>query len=82
VSTLKLKEEFYDRVKDNQLFEQRVLKEIIHEIGHILIGYTHCEEQSCVMKFSENVEEIDNKSYSLCKDCKSKLNIVREKLNF
>lgn len=82
VSTLKLKEEFYDRPRDNKLFEQRVLKEIIHEVGHILIGYIHCEENSCVMKFSEDVEEIDNKSYSLCEDCKSKLDSIREKLNF
>lgn len=82
VSTLKLKEEFYDRLRDDQLFEQRVIKEIIHEIGHILIGFTHCEENSCVMKFSEDVEEIDNKSYSLCKDCKSKLDSIRKELNF
>jgi predicted Zn-dependent protease len=82
VSTLKLKEEFYDRLRDDELFEQRVIKEIIHELGHILIGFTHCEENSCVMKFSENVEEIDNKSYSLCEECKSKLDNIREELNF
>lgn len=82
VSTLKLKEEFYDRLRDDELFEQRIIKEIIHEIGHILIGFPHCEENSCVMKFSENVEEIDNKSYSLCEECKSKLDNIREELNF
>jgi len=82
VSTLKLKEEFYDRPRDEKLFEQRVIKELIHEIGHILIGYIHCNENSCVMNFSENVEEIDIKLYSLCEECKSKLNNIREKLNF
>jgi predicted Zn-dependent protease len=82
VSTLKLKEEFYDRLRDNELFEQRLLKEIIHEIGHLLIGYSHCEENSCVMKFSEDIKEIDDKSYNLCDECKSKLDHVRQELNF
>jgi len=82
VSTLKLKEEFYDRLGDDKLFEQRVLKEIIHEIGHILIGSPHCEENSCVMKFSKTVEEIDNKPYNLCRECNSKVIEIREKLNF
>ena len=82
VSTLKLKEEFYDRLRDNEVFEQRLIKEIIHEIGHILIGSTHCEENTCVMKFSKAVEEIDNKSYRLCEECRSKLDNIREELNF
>ncbi|MFW9941744.1 MAG: hypothetical protein ACFFFT_11945 [Candidatus Thorarchaeota archaeon] len=82
VSTLKLKEQFYDRQKDNILFEQRVLKEIIHEIGHLLIGFTHCEENSCVMRFSKDIDEIDKKSYYLCETCKKKLNKIRREYNF
>jgi predicted Zn-dependent protease len=82
VSTLKLKEEFYDRHKDEKVFKQRVIKEIIHEVGHILIGSSHCERNSCVMKFSEDVEDIDKKSYNLCESCKSKLDNIRAKFNF
>lgn len=82
VSTLKLKEQFYNRQKDNELFEQRVIKEIIHEIGHILMGSTHCEENSCVMRFSKNIDEIDKKSYYLCEICKIKLGKIRKDFNF
>jgi len=82
VSTLKLKEQFYDRQKDNVLFGQRVIKEIIHEIGHILIGFTHCEENSCVMRFSKDIDEIDKKSYYLCETCKTKLSKIRKDFNF
>jgi len=82
VSTLKLKEQFYDRQKDNLLFEERVIKEIIHEIGHLLIGFTHCEEKSCVMRFSKDIDEIDKKSYYLCENCKNKLNKIRKDFNF
>ncbi|MFX1278659.1 MAG: hypothetical protein ACFFA3_04530 [Promethearchaeota archaeon] len=82
VSTLKLKEEFYDRTKDEDLFKERILKEIIHEIGHILIGPSHCEREFCVMRFSKDVDEVDRKSYNLCNKCKSKLENIREKYNF
>ena len=82
VSTFKLKEQYYDRQKDNVLFEQRVIKEIIHEIGHNLIGFTHCEENSCVMRFSKDIDEIDKKSYYLCETCKTKLNKIRKDFNF
>ncbi|MFX1375462.1 MAG: hypothetical protein ACFFA0_06600 [Promethearchaeota archaeon] len=82
VSTTKLKEQFYERPKDNELFEQRVLKEIIHEIGHILMDFSHCVEVSCVMNFSKDIYEIDKKSYYLCELCKAKLDKIREKFNF
>jgi predicted Zn-dependent protease len=82
ISTLKLKEQFYDRQKDNLLFEQRVIKETVHEIGHLLIGFTHCDEESCVMRFSKDIDGIDKKSYYLCETCKSKLNKIRKGFNF
>ena len=82
VSTLKLKESFYYRENDQNLFFQRIIKETIHEIGHIILDSEHCKENSCVMKFSETIEEIDEKSYNLCSICKGKLNIVRKHFNF
>ena len=82
VSSLRLKEEFYKRQKDQTLFEQRIIKEVAHEIGHLLLGYEHCNNNSCVMRFSENVEEIDQKSNDLCNKCKTKLNELREEFNF
>jgi predicted Zn-dependent protease len=82
VSTLKLKEQFYYRQKNESLFNERIIKEFCHEIGHILLGSDHCEENSCVMKFSNNIEEIDKKSYELCQRCKIKLSEIRHDFNF
>ncbi|MFW9867655.1 MAG: hypothetical protein ACFFEN_16290, partial [Candidatus Thorarchaeota archaeon] len=82
VSTLKLKEQFYYRQNNNHLFHERIIKEFCHEIGHILLGSDHCEESSCVMRFSNNIEEIDKKSYNLCKNCKIKLGKIRQEFNF
>ena len=82
VSTLKLKEQFYYRQRDDSLFHQRIIKEFCHEIGHIILGADHCEEVSCVMRFSKNIEEIDEKSFDLCKICEIKLNKIRQEFNF
>ncbi|MBY9015273.1 MAG: hypothetical protein KGD68_06235 [Candidatus Lokiarchaeota archaeon] len=60
----------------------RIIKEAIHEIGHIIIGLEHCLTADCVMRFSKNIEEIDNKSVNLCEKCQSRLNEVRLKNNF
>ncbi len=82
VSTLKLKESFYNRKNDQNLFFQRMIKEVIHEIGHIILGPEHCKENSCVMKFSKTIEEIDDKFNNLCSKCKGKLDNVRKLFNF
>ena len=82
VSTLKLKESFYNRNSDQNLFFQRIIKELIHEIGHIIMGSEHCKENYCVMKFSKTIEEIDEKSHKLCTICKEKLINVRNQYNF
>jgi len=66
VSTLTLKEKFYNREDNQDLFNERVIKETVHEIGHLILGPKHCENNLCVMHFSNDVEEIDNKSIYLC----------------
>jgi predicted Zn-dependent protease len=82
VSTLKLKEGFYSRPYNEDLFFQRLIKEIIHEIGHILLDSNHCKDNSCVMKYSETIEEIDEKTYNFCTNCQGKLDNVRKSSNF
>ncbi|MFX0036139.1 MAG: hypothetical protein ACFE9I_10930 [Candidatus Hermodarchaeota archaeon] len=82
VSSLKLKEHFYHRTENNNLFEQRVIKEIIHEIGHLIIGSNHCFNKLCVMRFSNDVKEIDEKSFNYCNECKQKLRNIKEEYNF
>jgi predicted Zn-dependent protease len=66
----------------NLKLSYRIIKEVIHEIGHIIISLEHCLTPDCVMRYSKNIEEIDYKSADLCKKCQSKLNEVRRKNNF
>ena len=82
ISSLKLKEQFYNRVPNSIIFEQRVIKEIVHEIGHIILGSNHCLNNSCVMWFSHDIKEIDNKLFDLCDRCKTKLTQIRTNYNF
>lgn len=82
VSTLKLKEPFYNRVDNEDLFEERLNKEIIHEVGHLILGSEHCKNQHCVMNYSDNIQRIDEKSMFLCSICQKKLIDIRRKYNF
>jgi archaemetzincin len=50
----------------------RIAKEAIHEIGHLL-GLSHCTDASCVMYFSNTIEDTDSKTQTLCETCRSKL---------
>ena len=54
--------------------QERVLKEASHEIGH-LIGLAHCKKNSCMMSFSENLEQVDLKLPLLCGDCSRKIGL-------
>ncbi|MFX1359412.1 MAG: hypothetical protein ACFE8T_03605 [Promethearchaeota archaeon] len=60
----------------------RLIKEAIHEIGHIILGAGHCLNKLCVMSFSKNIEAIDKKSLKLCLNCQFELERLRAKLNF
>ncbi len=82
VSSLRFKEQSYISGDLHYLFEQRVIKEIIHEIGHIFLGPGHCLDNSCVLRFSHEVKDIDQKSFGLCNKCKTKLDHLRVINNF
>ncbi|TFF93041.1 MAG: hypothetical protein EU543_04520 [Promethearchaeota archaeon] len=82
VSTLKLMETFYDRQNNDTLFQIRLNKEIIHEVGHLILGSDHCENPSCVMSYSDTIREIDEKSLYLCKNCQRELKTIKERFNF
>ncbi|MFX1419517.1 MAG: hypothetical protein ACFE9N_11415 [Promethearchaeota archaeon] len=82
VSSLKLKEQFYGRINNQDLFEERVIKEVIHEIGHIIIDSAHCLNNLCVMRFSKGINDIDSKSLDFCSKCKLKLTQIRTEYNF
>lgn len=53
---------------DKELLKERLIKETIHEFGHVL-GLQHCKEKGCVMNFSNNIRDIDNKTTEFCHMC-------------
>ncbi|MCX7698251.1 MAG: hypothetical protein N2114_02145 [Candidatus Goldbacteria bacterium] len=68
--------------KDNVLdkkTEERTIKTVIHELGHTF-GLHHCENYKCVMFFSNQISDTDNKSDDFCERCKKllKINIKNE----
>ena len=53
-------------------FRERLVKEVLHELGHLL-GLGHCPNPRCVMSFSNSVEEVDRKEAWFCEECTLKL---------
>jgi archaemetzincin len=51
---------------------ERLAKEVIHEMGHLL-GLKHCLDSSCVMYFSNTLDDTDRKEKSPCGMCRSRI---------
>ncbi len=75
VSLYRLKESFYGKECDDNLLKERLLKEIVHELGHTF-GLTHCIDNKCVMFNSYNIDDTDRKSIYFCDYCFEKLDMV------
>ncbi len=60
--------------EDKKIFNERILKEAVHEIGHTL-GLEHCSDYKCVMYFSNTLMDTDKKNYNFCPNC---LNILKK----
>ncbi len=68
LSYFRLDERFYGREENESIFKKRLLKETIHEIGHVL-GIDHCKNKRCVMSFSPNMLFVDRKATEFCRNC-------------
>jgi archaemetzincin len=67
----RIKQGFYGLKPDNKLFYQRMVKESVHELGHIF-GFFHCKNPRCVMYFSNTLNDTDNKERSFCQSCRTR----------
>ena len=67
ISLYRLKPELYGQ-RDNSLFRLRVLKEAMHELGHVF-GLKHCKNRRCVMYFSNSIVDTDIKDWKYCQSC-------------
>lgn len=56
------------KTNDINLYNERIIKEVIHEIGHVL-GLQHCSNPDCVMYFSRTINDTDYKKPMYCKRC-------------
>lgn len=75
VSFFMLRPEVYGEPPNMELLSERVVKTVIHEIGHTL-GLGHCSDPRCVMKFSNHVGETDFKTKNFCLVCGKKIERV------
>ncbi|MFX1483859.1 MAG: archaemetzincin family Zn-dependent metalloprotease [Promethearchaeota archaeon] len=71
VALPRLRQSYYGQSDDEELFFQRTVKEVFHELGHVL-RLRHCTK-FCVMQFSNSLVDTDNKPESYCSDCLRKL---------
>lgn len=68
LSLARLRQEFHGLPPHRELFIERVLKEVLHELGHTF-GLVHCGDRRCAMALSINVTNIDLKRGELCDAC-------------
>lgn len=71
VSTAHLWAEFDVRDQANPLFRDRLAKVGLHELGHNL-GFQHCDDAQCVMRFSTELYMLDTTRPISCRACVKK----------
>ncbi len=57
----------------------RIAKICIHEVGHIF-GLEHCWESSCLMRFSKQLEQLDQLPLHFCSACEYEVARQRSRL--
>lgn len=72
VSGHRLENRRYGLASNDKLFTQRIIKCIVHELGHSF-GLKHCLNPGCVMVSTTYVEEMDQKTDMFCQSCQKEL---------
>ena len=76
ISLYRLRQERYGLPQDQGLFQDRAIKEAVHELGHTYhLG--HCRDVKCVMHFSNSLADTDMKGTNFCHKCQQKLKEIR-----
>jgi len=76
ISLYRLRPERYGLPQDEGLFQDRAIKEAVHELGHNYY-LSHCRNARCVMYFSNNLADTDMKGAGFCPKCQQKLEEAR-----
>jgi archaemetzincin len=78
ISLVRLRDGFYSNIdlihrrkEGTGDFEERILKEAIHELGHTF-GLKHCYS-NCIMRFSNSLADTDKKPVKFCASCLQEL---------
>jgi archaemetzincin len=69
VSSCRLRPEFYGLPADENRLKERLIKESVHELGHLL-NLRHCADYRCVMYSSNTADDLDVKGAEYCVVCK------------
>ena len=75
VSSHRLNPEFYGLPRDESLLNDRIIKETIHEFGHLL-NLRHCSNYQCVMFSSNSADDLEVKGAEYCPVCENVLKRV------
>jgi archaemetzincin len=76
-STYRLRPEFDGSPANPRLLRERILKEVLHELGHTF-GLVHCRISWCVMSASLLPEHVDLKDPSYCTSCAETMGVPRD----